>query len=110
VVLQQEISREEMQKLLETGKTSLLRGFVSNKTRRKFSAFLTSDAATGKVSFEFEPRVAKAGAKSAAKAAAKPAEAAAEKVGAGETAAKPVKAKLGVVKKVPAAKRGAKKA
>ncbi|MFZ3037588.1 MAG: DNA topoisomerase III [Rugosibacter sp.] len=106
VVLQQEIPREEMQKLLETGKTSLLRGFVSNKTRRKFSAFLTRDAATGKVSFEFEPRVAKAG----AKPAAKPAEAATEKVGSGETAAKPAKAKPGAVKKVPAAKRVAKKA
>ena len=69
VILQQEISREEMQKLLETGKTSLLKGFVSNKTRRKFSAFLTRDAATGKVSFEFEPRVAKAGAKLTAKTA-----------------------------------------
>ena len=119
VILQQEISREEMQKLLETGKTSLLRGFISNKTRRKFSAFLTRDAVTGKVSFEFEPRVAKVGAKPATKAAAKPAEAATEKAGtprvlpagrASETAAKPVKAKLSAVKKVPAAKRAAKKA
>jgi DNA topoisomerase-3 len=71
VILQQEISREEMQKLLETGKTSLLRGFISNKTRRKFSAFLTRDAATGKVSFEFEPRVAKVGAKPTVKPAVK---------------------------------------
>ena len=118
VILQQAIPPEEMQKLLETGKTSLLRGFVSNKTRRKFSAFLIRDAATGKVSFEFEPRVAKAGAKSTTKAAATsaetPAEAAVEKVGAGETATKTVKA-VKVVKakvvatKAPAAKRSAKK-
>ncbi|MBT9462138.1 MAG: topoisomerase C-terminal repeat-containing protein, partial [Rugosibacter sp.] len=74
VILQQEIAREEMQKLLETGKTSLLRGFVSNKTRRKFSAFLTRDAATGKVSFEFEPRVAKTSAKPAVKPVAKDAD------------------------------------
>ncbi|HEY8856552.1 MAG TPA: topoisomerase C-terminal repeat-containing protein, partial [Rugosibacter sp.] len=79
VILQQEIAREEMQKLLETGKTSLLRGFISNKTRRKFSAFLTRDAATGKVSFEFEPRVAKAGAKPAAKPGAKGTKSAAAK-------------------------------
>jgi DNA topoisomerase-3 len=90
IILQQEVPRDEMQKLLATGKTSLLKGFVSNKTRRKFSAFLVRDAATGKVAFEFEPRAAKAGAKTPAKAngaeAAKP-----EKVGAGETAAKVAK-------------------
>ncbi|CAG1001048.1 hypothetical protein RHDC4_03187, partial [Rhodocyclaceae bacterium] len=40
VILQQEVSRAEMQKLLETGKTSLLKGFVSNRTRKKFSAYL----------------------------------------------------------------------
>ncbi len=62
VILQQDVPRSEMQKLLETGKTSLLKGFISNKTRRKFSAFLVRDAATGKVSFEFEPRAPKAGA------------------------------------------------
>jgi len=56
-------------KLLTTGKTSLLDGFVSNKTRRKFKAFLKFDAKEGKVSFEFEPRAAKVPA--AKKAAAK---------------------------------------
>ncbi|PKO84517.1 MAG: DNA topoisomerase III [Betaproteobacteria bacterium HGW-Betaproteobacteria-11] len=88
VILQQEISREEMQKLLATGRSSLLKGFVSNRTRRKFSAFLVRDAASGKVSFEFEPRAPKAGAKPVAKAAAavKPANDA--KVGAGDTAKK----------------------
>ena len=76
VILQQEISRAEMQKLLETGKTSLLKGFVSNRTKKKFSAYLVRGA-DGKVGFEFEPRAAKAPAKKAA----------AEKVGSGETAA-----------------------
>jgi DNA topoisomerase-3 len=59
VILQQEVSRAEMQKLLESGKTCLLKSFVSNRTRKKFSAYLTRDAATGKVGFEFEPRPAK---------------------------------------------------
>ena len=59
-------------KLLETGKTDLLENFVSNKTRRKFKAFLAFDKKEGKVSFEFEPRAAKVPAKkAAAKKAAK---------------------------------------
>ena len=64
VILQQEISRAEMAKLLESGKTSLLKGFVSNRTKKKFSAYLTRGA-DGKVGFEFEartPRAPKAGA------------------------------------------------
>jgi DNA topoisomerase III len=65
VILQQAIEREQMQKLLVTGKTDLLKEFVSARTRRKFSAFLKWDAAAGKVTFEFEPRAPKAGAKKA---------------------------------------------
>jgi DNA topoisomerase-3 len=49
-----------MGKLLATGRTDLLDGFVSNKTRRKFKAFLVYDPKEGKVVFEFEPRAAKA--------------------------------------------------
>lgn len=56
-----------MSKLLQTGKTDLLENFVSNKTRRKFKAFLAYDKKEGKVGFEFEPRPAR-GAKPAAKA------------------------------------------
>ena len=72
VILQQPIAPEQMGKLLETGKTDLLENFVSNKTRRKFKAFLSWDAKAGKVGFEFEPRAAKAPAakKTAAKKAA----------------------------------------
>ena len=71
IILQQEVARGDMQKLLATGKTDLLKGFISNKTRRKFSAYLVRDPATGKVGFEFEPRAPKApkaGAKPSAKA------------------------------------------
>ena len=72
VILQQPVVREQMTKLLATGKTDLLEGFVSNKTRRKFKARLAWDAKEGKVAFEFEPRpprVPAAGKKTAAKAA-----------------------------------------
>jgi DNA topoisomerase III len=55
IILQQPIAPEQMSKLLETGKTDLLENFVSNKTRRKFKAFLSWDAEAGKVGFAFEP-------------------------------------------------------
>ena len=43
-----------------------LLNFVSNKTKRKFKAFLAYDKKEGKVSIEFEPRAAKVPAKKAA--------------------------------------------
>ena len=66
IILQQPVEREQMARLLTTGKTTLLENFVSNKTRRKFKAYLAYDAKEGKVSFQFEPRVAKVPAKKAA--------------------------------------------
>jgi DNA topoisomerase-3 len=72
IILQQPVSHEEFTKLLTTGKTSLLQGFVSNKTRRSFKAYLAWDAKEGKVGFEFEPRPErKPGAAAAKKAPAK---------------------------------------
>lgn len=55
VILQQPVEPEQMQKLLAEGKTDLLTGFVSARTKRKFSAFLVRDK-DGKVGFEFEVR------------------------------------------------------
>jgi DNA topoisomerase III len=55
VILQQPIVREQMAKLLATGKTDLLDKFVSMRTRRGFKAMLAWDAAAGKVNFEFAP-------------------------------------------------------
>ncbi|TAG34390.1 MAG: DNA topoisomerase III [Polaromonas sp.] len=55
IILQQPIEREQMVKLLGTGKTDLLDKFVSTRTRRAFKAMLAWDAAAGKVSFEFAP-------------------------------------------------------
>jgi DNA topoisomerase III len=54
-ILLQEIDRAQVEKLLTVKKTDLLRGFVSMRTRRKFSAYLVMGA-DGKTTFEFEPR------------------------------------------------------
>jgi DNA topoisomerase-3 len=55
IILQQEISGAQMEKLLAAGRTDLLTGFVSKRTGRKFKAFLVRQA-EGKVGFEFAPR------------------------------------------------------
>jgi len=55
VILQQPIAREQMSKLLASGKTDLLDKFVSMRTRRGFKAMLAWDAQAGKVNFEFAP-------------------------------------------------------
>ena len=60
VILQRPIEREEIQKLLATGRTDLLHRFISRKGR-PFSAFLVRGA-DGKVGFEFAPRAGKAAA------------------------------------------------
>jgi DNA topoisomerase-3 len=54
MILQQPVEREQMMKLLATGRTDLLNGFVSKKGRR-FKAFLVKTP-DGKVGFEFQPR------------------------------------------------------
>ncbi len=61
IILQQPIEREQMTRLLAEGRTELLKGFVSARTRRKFSAYLVRGA-DGKVGFEFEAKTPKAGA------------------------------------------------
>jgi DNA topoisomerase-3 len=119
VILQQPIERAQMQRLLGSeGRTELLRGFVSNRTRRKFSAFLTRGK-DGKVVFEFEPRPARApraaagSADEAAEAAAKPAAKKAAAKTATRAASAPAKSLGAAAKKSPAkkaAKTAAKKA
>ncbi|MBM3841333.1 MAG: DNA topoisomerase III [Verrucomicrobia bacterium] len=65
IILQRQIERAQMIKLLQTGKTDLLQRFISKKGR-PFNAYLVVGEG-GKVSFEFEPRPPKKpkGAKSA---------------------------------------------
>ena len=59
IILQRPIEREQMLKLLSTGKTDLLHRFISKKGR-PFSAFLVRGA-DGKVGFAFAPRAGKSG-------------------------------------------------
>ena len=109
IILQQPVAREQMAKLLATGKTDLLDKFVSMRTRRAFKAFLAWDQEAGKVNFEFEPRASKfpprkpaAGKTAAAKEpAAKytPAAKAAKTVGAKTAATKPAAKKAAPAKK-----------
>jgi DNA topoisomerase-3 len=54
IILQQPIDSAQMQKLLAAGRTDLFKEFVSNRTRRKFAAFLVVQ--DGKVGFEFEKK------------------------------------------------------
>ncbi|HET6719398.1 MAG TPA: DNA topoisomerase III [Rhodocyclaceae bacterium] len=100
VILQQAIERAQMLKLLSTGRTDLLKDFVSNRTKRKFSAFLVLGT-DGKVGFEFEKRVAKPKAPAKAKATAVEAEPGADQA--------PTEAKVAKPVKKAAAKAGAKK-
>jgi DNA topoisomerase-3 len=94
-----------MSKLLAEGRTDLLAGFVSSRTRRKFKAYLVRGK-DGKIGFEFEPRPARG----AAGKAAAPAEEEAGAQAAGSTAGsgKPVAARAGGARKAAApAKTGA---
>jgi DNA topoisomerase-3 len=105
IILQQEILPEQMSKLLNEGKTDLLPGFISQRTRRPFKAYLVRGK-DGKTSFEFEERKPKAGAEKSAAEDATP-KAAKKAV---KTAAKKAPAKKPVAKKVAAKKASAKKA
>ncbi|QAU32910.1 DNA topoisomerase III [Janthinobacterium sp. 17J80-10] len=108
IILQQEILPEQMAKLLNEGKTDLLPGFISQRTRRPFKAFLVRGK-DGKVSFEFEERKAKVPAKGKAAKSADEAAAPVEKVAAKVPLKKAV-AKKAPAKKAPAKKVAAKKA
>ncbi len=106
MILQQEISPEQVRKLLSEGKTDLLDGFVSSRTNRKFKAFLAKQS-NGKVGFEFEARAAGKGG-AAKKAAAKKTAAKTASKTAGKTAGKTATKKTAAKKT--ASKTAAKKA
>ena len=57
IILQQEISPEQVKKLLNEGKTDLLTKFISKKNNRAFKAFLI--VKDGGTAFAFPPREAK---------------------------------------------------
>jgi DNA topoisomerase-3 len=90
-ILQKELPAEEILKLLSEGRTNLLKGFVSNRTKRRFDAYLTLDPSSYKINFDFperEPRIPKTGdgtapvaaKKTAKKSAQQPAKKTAKKV------------------------------
>ncbi len=68
-ILQKELTAADVEKLLIEGKTTLLSGFISKKTKRAFAAHLTLDPETAKIGFEFAPRAKKAAKKNNKKAA-----------------------------------------
>ncbi len=103
VILQQPIEREQMVKLLETGKTDLLDKFVSMRTRRAFKAMLAWDATAGKVSFEFAPSKFPPRKPAASKTGPATIKTPFGKTVAVKTAAKPAAKKV-AAKKAPAAK------
>ncbi|HPW82986.1 MAG TPA: DNA topoisomerase III [Rhodoferax sp.] len=105
IILQQPIEREQMQKLLATGKTDMLEKFVSMRTRRAFKAMLAWDPEAGKVNFEFAPSKFPPR-KTAAKAATKTA---ATKTGAARAASTGATAKKAPAKKAAASKTAAAK-
>jgi DNA topoisomerase-3 len=109
IILQQPVAREQLTKLLTTGKTDLLDKFVSTRTRRAFKAFLAWDKEAGKVNFEFEPRASKFPPRktAAAKTTKEPAGAYAVKASAAKKA--PAAKKAAPAKKV-AAKKAPRKA
>ena len=124
VILQQEMTREQMSKLLTEGRTDLLTGFKSSRTGRNFKAFLVKQP-DGKIGFEFEKKEPSAKSIAAkAAAAAKTAAAGGEDDGepatktsarapakkAATPAVKKVAAKKVAVKKVAVKKVAAKKA
>jgi DNA topoisomerase-3 len=105
VILQQPVERTQMGKLLADGRTDLLEGFVSSRTRRRFKAFLVRQP-DGKVGFEFQAAGPRAGAK--AKAGAK----GAADAGGGDDGAQPAAsvAPVRATARVAAARAGAAKA
>jgi len=109
IILQQTIEREQMIKLLTTGKTDLLDKFISPKNGRPFKAMMAWNATKDKVIFEFAPSKfpprktaatpmtraavsAKAGTTAKAPAAKKTAKAPAKKVAKAATVKPPRKA------------------
>lgn len=59
VILDKKLEPGIVEALLTEGKTPLLNGFISKRTKRPFKAYLTLEFNKGKVGFEFEPRTAK---------------------------------------------------
>lgn len=55
-ILSKEIPWEQALKLLAEGKSDLIEGFISQRTKKPFDAYLVLDLKQGRVNFEFPPR------------------------------------------------------
>ena len=55
-ILGKQITKEIVMKVLAEGKSELIEGFVSQRTRRSFDSYLVLDAKKGNVGWEFPPR------------------------------------------------------
>ena len=55
-ILGKQITREIVMKVLADGKSELIEGFVSQRTRRSFDSYLVLDVKKGNVGWEFPPR------------------------------------------------------
>ncbi len=62
-MLQKELTKEDVVPMFEGEKSALIKGFISNRTKRPFDAFLKLNLDEEKIEFEFPPRAAKKGAK-----------------------------------------------
>lgn len=62
-ILGRTITIDEVKQIVRDGKTDLLKGFISQRTKRPFDAYLVYNAKTGKVGFEFAKREKPAGGK-----------------------------------------------
>ena len=58
-ILQYELSLSVVKTLLTKGKSDLINGFISKRTKRPFKAFLTFDPSNAKIGFEFPPKASK---------------------------------------------------
>lgn len=63
-ILGKELSEQELRAVLATGKSELIKGFISQRTHKPFDAFLVLDVRKGGVKFEFPPRESAADRKS----------------------------------------------
>lgn len=59
VILQQPLSKEDAIKMFQGEKSALMENFISNRTKRKFKAFLIYDFKNARPAFDFPPREAK---------------------------------------------------
>lgn len=56
VILRHTITPQQAIELVSTGRTGLIKGFISNRTKRPFDAHLTFDLQAGELKFDFPPR------------------------------------------------------